>query len=38
MAYSCFARIDHAAGARKADIEMGADVLLIFGNTSVGTS
>ena len=32
-----FARIDHAAGARKADIELGADVLLIFGNTRVGT-
>jgi uncharacterized protein (DUF302 family) len=32
-----FARIDHAAGARKADIELDADVLLIFGNTQVGT-
>jgi hypothetical protein len=31
-----FARIDHAAGARKADVELEADVLLIFGNTSVG--
>jgi uncharacterized protein (DUF302 family) len=30
-----FARIDHATGARKADVEL--DVLLIFGNTSVGT-
>jgi uncharacterized protein (DUF302 family) len=32
-----FARIDHAAGAHKADVEMDADVLLIFGNTRVGT-
>jgi uncharacterized protein (DUF302 family) len=32
-----FARIDHAAGARKADIELEADVLLIFGNVHVGT-
>jgi uncharacterized protein (DUF302 family) len=32
-----FARIDHAAGARKAGIELAPDVLLIFGNTSVGT-
>jgi uncharacterized protein (DUF302 family) len=32
-----FARIDHAAGARKADIELEADLLLIFGNPSVGT-
>ena len=32
-----FARIDHAAGARKADVELEPDVLLIFGNTSVGT-
>jgi uncharacterized protein (DUF302 family) len=32
-----FARIDHAAGARKAGIELDADVLLIFGNASVGT-
>jgi uncharacterized protein (DUF302 family) len=32
-----FARIDHAAGARKADVELDANVLLIFGNTSVGT-
>src|SRR6516162_1657012 len=32
-----FARIDHAAGARKAGIELDADVLLIFGNTRVGT-
>jgi uncharacterized protein (DUF302 family) len=37
-----FARIDHAAGARKAgarkaDVELEADVLLIFGNVRVGT-
>jgi uncharacterized protein (DUF302 family) len=32
-----FARIDRAAGARKADAELEPDVLLIFGNTSVGT-
>jgi len=32
-----FARIDHAAGARKAGVELQPDVLLIFGNTSVGT-
>jgi uncharacterized protein (DUF302 family) len=32
-----FARIDHAAGARKADVALEANVLLIFGNTSVGT-
>jgi uncharacterized protein (DUF302 family) len=32
-----FARIDHAAGARKADIDLDANVLLIFGNTRVGT-
>jgi uncharacterized protein (DUF302 family) len=32
-----FARIDHAAGARKASVELQPDVLLIFGNTSVGT-
>jgi uncharacterized protein (DUF302 family) len=32
-----FARIDHAAGARKADVELEADVLFIFGNVSVGT-
>jgi uncharacterized protein (DUF302 family) len=32
-----FARIDHAAGARQAAVELEADVLLIFGNTSVGT-
>jgi uncharacterized protein (DUF302 family) len=32
-----FARIDHAAGARKADVDLEANVLLIFGNPSVGT-
>src|SRR5215471_4371159 len=32
-----FARIDHATGARKADVELEANVLLIFGNPSVGT-
>ena len=32
-----FARIDHAAGARKADLEMEPDVLLIFGSARVGT-
>jgi uncharacterized protein (DUF302 family) len=32
-----FARIDHAAGARLADVELEPDVLLIFGQTSVGT-
>src|SRR5262249_47515740 len=32
-----FARIDHAAGARKADVALEPDVLLIFGKTSVGT-
>jgi uncharacterized protein (DUF302 family) len=32
-----FGRIDHATGARKADVELEANVLLIFGNTSVGT-
>src|ERR1700747_2916519 len=31
-----FARIDHAAGARKDDVELEADVLLIFGNVRVG--
>ena len=30
------ARINHAAGARKADVELEANVLLIFGNVSVG--
>ena len=32
-----FARGDHAAGARKAGVELDANVLLIFGNPSVGT-
>jgi uncharacterized protein (DUF302 family) len=32
-----FARVDHATGARKADVELEANVLLIFGNTRVGT-
>ena len=32
-----FARIDHAAGAHKAHVELEADVLLIFGNVHVGT-
>jgi len=32
-----FARVDHAAGARKADVELEPNVLLIFGNPSVGT-
>jgi uncharacterized protein (DUF302 family) len=32
-----FARIDHAAGARLADVDLEPDVLLIFGKTSVGT-
>jgi uncharacterized protein (DUF302 family) len=32
-----FARIDHATGARKAGVELQPNVLLIFGNPSVGT-
>jgi uncharacterized protein (DUF302 family) len=32
-----FARIDHATGARKAGVELEPNVLLIFGNTRVGT-
>jgi uncharacterized protein (DUF302 family) len=32
-----FARIDHAAGARKADVDLEPNVLLIFGKTRVGT-
>lgn len=32
-----FARIDHATGAGKADVELQPNVLLIFGNPSVGT-
>ena len=31
-----FARIDHAAGARQAGIELEADVLLIFGTRVSG--
>ena len=31
------ARIDHAAGARKAEIELSANVVLTFGNPGVGT-
>ncbi len=32
-----FARIDHAAGAHKVEVELEPNVLLIFGNPSVGT-
>src|SRR5262245_10813678 len=32
-----FARIDHAAGARQAEVDLEPDVLLIFGNVRVGT-
>lgn len=32
-----FARIDHAAGAREAGLELQAEVLLIFGNPRAGT-
>lgn len=32
-----FARIDHATGARKAGVDLEANVLLIFGKTDVGT-
>jgi uncharacterized protein (DUF302 family) len=32
-----FARIDHAAGGRKAEVELEPNVLLIFGNVHVGT-
>ena len=32
-----FARVNHAAGARLANVELEANVLLIFGNPSVGT-
>jgi uncharacterized protein (DUF302 family) len=32
-----FARIDHAAGGRKAGVELSANALLIFGNVHVGT-
>jgi hypothetical protein len=31
-----FARVDHAAGACKADVELEADVLLTLGNARVG--
>jgi uncharacterized protein (DUF302 family) len=33
-----FARVVHAAGARKAVLELEPNVLLIFGNPSVGTA
>ena len=36
-ALQLFARIEHAAGARKAGVELQPNVLPIFGNTSVGT-
>jgi uncharacterized protein (DUF302 family) len=32
-----FARVDHAAGARKAGIALDANVVLTFGNPGVGT-
>ena len=32
-----FARIDHAAGAKQAGLELGPDELLIFGNAKAGT-
>jgi len=32
-----FAVIDHAAGAREAGLELGDEVLLVFGNPKVGT-
>lgn len=32
-----FARVDHAAGARKVDMELGEAQLLIFGNPKLGT-
>ncbi|WP_323782718.1 DUF302 domain-containing protein [Leisingera sp.] len=32
-----FARVDHGAGARKAELELGASQLLIFGNPKLGT-
>ncbi|UWQ73588.1 DUF302 domain-containing protein [Leisingera sp. M658] len=32
-----FARVDHAAGAQKAELELGAAQLLIFGNPKLGT-
>jgi uncharacterized protein (DUF302 family) len=33
-----FARVDHAAGARKTDVELEANVVLTFGNPAVGTT
>src|SRR5712691_13263390 len=33
-----FARIDHAAGARKAGLELGDEELLIFGDPRAGTA
>jgi uncharacterized protein (DUF302 family) len=33
-----FARIDHAAGARKADMSLEATELVVFGNPKVGTA
>ncbi len=32
-----FATIDHAAGARRAGLELADEVLLVFGNPAVGT-
>jgi uncharacterized protein (DUF302 family) len=33
-----FATVDHAAGARAAGLELGDEVLLVFGNPAVGTA
>ena len=33
-----FATIDHAGGARAAGLELGDEVLLVFGNPAVGTA
>jgi uncharacterized protein (DUF302 family) len=33
-----FATIDHAAGARRAGLELADEVLLVFGNPAVGTA
>lgn len=33
-----FAKIDHAAGARAAGLELADEVLLVFGNPAVGTA
>ena len=33
-----FARIDHAAGAREAGLELDDEVLLVFGSPAVGTA